>query len=130
MSNNKKHLKSKFIERLKENEGLIYLTASDIGIDSKTYYNWGKSDPEFKKKCKFIRRLKLDENTMRIIKLAKTGHLGALVHLDNSLRNDLTSKKENKFKEILDLPLELKIAVLKRSVTALEAEKLNLEHAG
>lgn len=128
MANNKYHLKKVFIEEFEKNGGFVAPTCQKVGIHKQTFYDWEKSDPAFKEKCDFIIDLKTDQVKKSVFAAAvEDKHFPSAKYIIETRfyrqrENEIATKVEM---ETANMDADIEMAILKRRLAKLEAEKLS-----
>lgn len=71
--------KEKFLDNYKLSLGNISISCEASGISRQTYYNWMKSDPEFKQECRDIEERNLDLAEMKLLNAIREGKTAELL---------------------------------------------------
>lgn len=66
--------KRKFLELFRKNMGIVSATCEAMNISRQTYYDWLKSDDEFKKSCEDIKETQIDFAESSLLKQIKDGN--------------------------------------------------------
>ena len=71
--------RKKFLDILKKNAGLVYLSCEKCGITAPTYYNWLRDDPSFAEAVKSINEGMLDFAEGALFEKIKNKDLTAII---------------------------------------------------
>jgi hypothetical protein len=113
--------KAKFLEVLKNNAGLIYISCEKYNIDPTTFYNWKKTDPQFEKAVENITERLIDLGESTLYTKMKEGDLTATIFFLKT-KGKHRGYSEKQYNEIT-LRKDLRIDKLDDDAIAL-AEKL------
>lgn len=71
--------KDRFLENFKMSFGNISISCEASGISRQTYYNWIKSDGDFKQQCRDIEERNLDLAEMKLLNAIREGKTAELL---------------------------------------------------
>lgn len=71
--------KQKFINELKANGGIIYVSCANTGISRQTYYRWKETDEEFAEMVAEVMEAQIDHVESRLMELINSGDTSATI---------------------------------------------------
>lgn len=100
----RKALKKDFVEKFKDNNGLVNMTCERVGISKQTYENWRKDDETFAAQCDAI-QMEIDDMVVnQLYNAINNGSVSALIfYCKAKLGWRENSKIEVETKESIDI---------------------------